>query len=66
MISLARTAAAEHLRDLGFLQEAEIVERGDGDDFLEVRIAKSLLTILSAKPVITRPKYNRRMVGEEC
>ena len=66
MISLARTAAAEHLRALGFLQEAEIEERGDGDDFLEVRIAKSLLTILSAKPVITRPKYNRRMVGEEC
>lgn len=66
MISVARIAAAEHLRDLGFLQEAEIVERGDGDDFLEVRIAKSLLKILSAKPVVTKPKYNRRVAGEEC
>lgn len=66
MMPLARDAAAKHLRNIGFLQEAEIVERGDGDDYLEVRIATSLLKILSAKPVIATPKYNRRTVGEEC
>ncbi len=62
----ARAAAARHLREQGFEAEADLVSDGLGDDFVEVRIALSLLAILDtpkAPPVTHR---GRRLVGEEC
>jgi hypothetical protein len=66
-IELARAAAAEHLRGQGYLQEADIVAGGNGDDFAEVRIALSLYKIMASNrggPPVKR--LGRRLVGEEC
>ena len=66
-LDLARSAAAEHLRQTGFVEEAGTVARGDGDDFAEVRIALSLLRILGAGAVMPHSqRYARRTRGEEC
>lgn len=68
-IDTARRAAARHLRDSGFETEATMVSEGRGDDFVEVRIALSLLRILGEQPARTAPpvrRNGRRLVGEEC
>lgn len=65
-MDLARKAASEYLRSQGFSDEAGIVEMGGGDDFLEVRIASSLLNILKIPAPKSTPKFTRRLVGEEC
>ncbi|QCI92445.1 hypothetical protein [Novosphingobium sp. EMRT-2] len=68
-IDTARQAAARHLRDGGFEAEAAMVSEGRGDDFVEVRIALSLLRILGERPARSAPpvkRNGRRLVGEEC
>lgn len=68
-IDTARQAAARHLREGGFEAEAAMVSEGRGDDFVEVRIALSLLRILGEPPARSAPpvkRNGRRLVGEEC
>ncbi len=73
-LAAAREAAARHLDVLGYPAEAALVRAGKGDDFAEVRIALSLLTILSEGrgtteppgPPVRRDRNGHRVGGEEC
>jgi hypothetical protein len=73
-LAAAREAAARHLDASGYPAEAALVRAGEGDDFAEVRIALSLLTILSggceaAAPAgiaARRDRNGHRVGGEEC
>lgn len=65
-IEAARAAAAKHLDDQGFVEEAAMVAAGEGDDFAEVRIALSLWEIMNADSAISAPRFRRRAAGEEC
>lgn len=70
----AQEAAARHLEQGGYTAEAAMVRSGAGDDFAEVRIARSLLKILSGEvarpaPPATahrRDRNGHRVGGEEC
>lgn len=63
----AREAAARYFRDRGYIADAERLERGDGDEDAEVRIALALVTIMTPAPKGPPTKRNgRRLVGEEC
>jgi hypothetical protein len=42
-IEAARAAASAYLRERGYVQEAELVSAGKGDDFPEVRLAAQLI-----------------------
>jgi len=65
-LAAARAAAAEYLRAQGYAQEGALVAAGDGDDFLEVRIALSLWTIMNPASAPPIRRNGRRLVGEEC
>ncbi|MCW2368936.1 hypothetical protein [Sphingobium sp. B11D3D] len=65
-IDLARKAAAQHLRESGFADEAQRVATGEGDDFMEVRLALALLKILQPESGPPVRRNGRRLVGEEC
>lgn len=67
-LGAARAAAAQYLRARGYVREADMSARGDGDDFQEVRIAIALWQIMNPAPVVAPPakRYGRRIVGEEC
>ncbi|MBT2189123.1 hypothetical protein [Sphingobium nicotianae] len=65
-MAAARAAAARHLRDQGYPDEAAIVAAGQGDDFAEVRIALSLWKIMHSAKSPPVAHHGRRLVGEEC
>lgn len=66
-LEIARAAAAQHLRDGGFKVEAIMVSNGQGDDFLEVRIALALHAIMQKTPAVpNRSRTGHRLAGEEC
>jgi hypothetical protein len=66
-IAAARAAAATLLAERGYTAEAAAVAAGDGDDFVEVRLAEALISILERRPqTAAAPRARRRIAGEEC
>lgn len=64
----ARAVAALLLAEGGYAAEAKLAAAGEGDDFVEVRIALALIPMLEQRrttsPAVMRS--GRRLVGEEC